>query len=74
MMMCSKCNQRPAVVFVSQSSDAQKTEGYCWCAPRSLELKPVNDLMEKMGITEEMMESMESEVRAHEYEHDGAGW
>ena len=62
MMMCSKCNQRPAVVFVSQSSDAQKTEGYCLVCAKELGIKPVNDLMEKMGITEEMMESMESEI------------
>ena len=31
------------------------------CA-KELGIKPVNDLMEKMGITEEMMESMESEI------------
>ncbi len=62
MMMCSKCKKRPAVVFVSQSADAQKTEGYCLVCAKELGIKPVNDLMEKMGITEEMMESMEHEI------------
>lgn len=62
MMMCSKCKKRPAVVFVSQSTDAQKTEGYCLVCAKELGIKPVNDLMEKMGITEEMMESMEHEI------------
>ena len=59
MMMCTRCKKRPAVVFVS---DAQQSQGYCLVCAKELGIKPVNDLMEKMGITEEMMESMESEL------------
>ncbi|MDD5952684.1 MAG: ATP-dependent Clp protease ATP-binding subunit [Oscillospiraceae bacterium] len=61
-MMCSRCHQRPAVVFVSQSNDPSKAQGYCITCARELGIKPVNDLMEKMGISEEMMESMETEM------------
>ena len=60
--MCSRCHQRPAIVFVTNASDTSKTEGYCIQCARELGIKPVNDLMEKMGISEEMMESMESEL------------
>ena len=62
MMMCSRCQKRPAVVFVSQSGDPNKAEGYCITCAKELGIKPVNDLMERMGISEEMMESMESEM------------
>ena len=61
MMMCSRCHKKPAVVFVSQGNDVNKAEGYCISCARELGIKPVNDLMERMGITEEMLESMESE-------------
>lgn len=62
MMMCSKCKQRPAVVFVTQASEEQKTEGYCLVCAKDMGIKPINQLMEQMGITEEMVESMESEI------------
>ncbi len=62
MMMCTRCKKRPAVVFVSGSTNAQQSQGYCLVCAKELGIKPVNDLMEKMGITEEMMESMESEL------------
>ena len=60
--MCTRCKKRPAVVFVSGSTDAHQSQGYCLVCAKELGIKPVNDLMEKMGITEEMMESMESEL------------
>lgn len=62
MIMCTRCKKRPAVVFVSGATDAQQSQGYCLVCAKELGIKPVNDLMEKMGITEEMMESMESEL------------
>ena len=61
-MMRTCCKKEPAVVFVSGSTDAQQSQGYCLVCAKELGIKPVNDLMEKMGITEEMMESMESEL------------
>ena len=59
MMMCSRCHKRPAVVFISPTVNAQETKGLCLVCAKELGIKPVNDLMEKMGITEEQMEAME---------------
>ena len=59
--MCSRCHKRPAVVFISPTVNAQETKGLCLVCAKELGIKPVNDLMEKMGITEEQMEAMESE-------------
>ena len=58
MMMCSRCKKRPAVVYVSQSNDMRNTQGYCLVCAKELGIKPVNDIMEKMGITEEQLEAM----------------
>ena len=59
--MCSRCHKRPAVVFISPTVNAQESKGLCLVCAKELGIKPVNDLMEKMGITEEQMEAMESE-------------
>ena len=58
MMMCTRCKKRPAVVFVSPSTDMSATQGYCLVCAKELGIKPVNDIMEKMGITEEQLEAM----------------
>ncbi len=58
MMMCSRCKKRPAVVYVSQSNDMRHTQGYCLVCAKELGIKPVNDIMEKMGITEDQLEAM----------------
>ena len=57
-MMCTRCKKRPAVVFVSPSTDMNATQGYCLVCAKELGIKPVNDIMEKMGITEEQLEAM----------------
>ena len=53
MMMCTRCHRRPAVVFVSQSVDGRNTQGLCVLCAKEVGIKPVNDLMEKMGISDE---------------------
>lgn len=60
--MCSRCHKRPAVVFISPTVNSRESQGLCLVCAKELGIKPVNDLMEKMGITEEQMEAMESEL------------
>ena len=62
MMMCSRCHKRPAVVFISPAADSKESRGLCLVCAKELGIKPVNDLLEKMGITEDQMEAMESEL------------
>ena len=61
-MLCSRCHKRPAVVFIASSVDSSQSQGLCLVCAKELGIKPVNDLMEKMGITDEQMEAMESEL------------
>lgn len=74
-MICSRCKTRPAVVFVASSADAKDTRGYCLKCAKELGIKPINDLMSQMGITEEQLESMEDQITEMmgELDPDGDG-
>ena len=63
IMLCSRCKKRQAVVFIAKT-DGQKTEneGLCLICTKELNLKPVSDLMDKMGITDDDLESMEEQL------------
>ncbi|MFI3325125.1 MAG: ATP-dependent Clp protease ATP-binding subunit [Clostridia bacterium] len=58
-MMCSRCKKRPAIVFISQPNNPNSTDGLCLVCAKELGIKPVNDIMSKMGITDDMIESLE---------------
>ena len=60
-MLCSKCNKRPAVVFVSDSS-GNNQKGYCLSCANELNIKPIKDIMKTMGITEEQLENMQESM------------
>ena len=62
MMMCSKCGKRPAVVYVSTSASDSDTKGYCLVCAKEMGIKPVTDIMEKMGISEEDLTNMQSQM------------
>ncbi|MBQ7353619.1 MAG: ATP-dependent Clp protease ATP-binding subunit [Clostridia bacterium] len=58
--MCARCKKRPATVYIMKlENNVQKQEGLCLVCAKELGIKPVNDMMTKMGITEEELENME---------------
>ena len=62
-MLCTRCGKRPAVVFVSNnnSKDAP-TAGYCLTCAKELGIKPVEDLISKMGISDEDLENVQDQM------------
>ena len=59
MKLCSKCNQRPAVVFLSDPMNANSEPvGYCLSCAKELGIKQVDNMLEKMNITDEDIEMM----------------
>lgn len=62
MMLCSKCKKRPAVVFVSNSADSSDSVGYCLTCAREAGIKPVTDIMNKMGISDEDIDMMQNQM------------
>ena len=61
--ICSRCKKNPAVVFITKIEAGQtKSEGLCLKCARELHIKPVDDLMNRMGITDEDLDSMAEEM------------
>lgn len=61
-MLCLRCNKRPAVVFVSETASADSTKGYCMKCAKELGIKPVTNLIEQMGISDEEFEQMQDQM------------
>ncbi len=63
-MLCSRCGKRTAVVFVSTNKDDSTPVGYCLTCAKELGIKPVDDLLKKMGVSEEDLAAMEDQMGA----------
>jgi len=63
MQMCSRCHKRIAVVFITKMENgAQAHEGLCLQCARQIGIKPVDDLLAKMGISEEDIDHVSQDV------------
>lgn len=62
--LCTKCKKRPAMVFVQRMDGAGnvQNEGYCLACAKELGIKPVTDMLEKMGIDEEQLDMLNDEM------------
>ena len=59
MKLCSKCKKRPAVVFMSDMSNPNaEPNGLCLVCAKELGIKPVDDMLKKMNISDEDIEQM----------------
>ena len=61
-MICSRCQKRPAVVFVSSNKDDQQPRGYCLMCAKELGIKPVEDIINKMGISPDDLEAVQEQM------------
>ncbi|MCQ2414124.1 MAG: ATP-dependent Clp protease ATP-binding subunit [Clostridia bacterium] len=60
---CARCNKRPAVVFITRLENGKQiNEGLCLVCARELNIKPIDDMLKKMGVSPEDIESMAGEV------------
>lgn len=62
MKLCYKCKSRPAVVFIQEMNAAtnEKSEpkGLCLLCAKEAGIKPINDMLSKMNITDEDIEQL----------------
>ncbi len=62
MKLCSKCKKRPAVVFLSNPATPNaEPEGLCLVCAKSLGIKPVDDMLKSMNMTDEDIEMMSNQ-------------
>ncbi len=58
-LICSRCKKRPAVIFVSRiDGDKTTQEGFCLKCAMELNIGPVKQMMQNMGITEDDLDSV----------------
>ena len=61
--MCSKCHKRIAMVFMTKIENGESVqEGLCIKCAKSLGIKPVDDMLAKIGITEEDIDRMSGDI------------
>ena len=61
--LCSKCKKNVAVVFISKLENGKTVnEGLCLKCAKEIGLPQVNDLMNRMGITDEDLDTITSEM------------
>jgi len=63
MIMCSSCNKRPAVVFItSVQGGEKKNEGLCLSCARKRDIPQVAEYMNKLGITDEELDQLSDQM------------
>ena len=61
--LCSRCHKNVAVIFIQKlEGGATKSEGLCLKCAKEMGIKPVEDMMQKMGITDEDLEGLTNEM------------
>ncbi len=62
-MLCSRCHKNPAVFFISKvEGDKTTNEGLCIKCAMELNIGPVKQIMQQMGITEDEMEEVSAQM------------
>jgi len=61
--LCSKCNKNVAVIFITKiENGTTKNEGLCLKCAKEMGLKPVDDMMKQIGLSEEDLEGITDEM------------
>ena len=61
--MCARCGKRPAVVFVQKmEGDEVKPEGYCIQCARDLNIGPIKQMIDKLGISDEELDAASEQM------------
>ena len=66
MPMCSRCGKNVAVVFITKidQNNNSTQEGLCLKCAKEMGLKPIDNLMEQMGITDADLDALAGEISA----------
>ena len=61
--LCARCHKNMAVVFINRIENGQShQEGLCLKCARELHIKPIDDIISKMGINDEDLDGLSSEM------------
>ncbi len=61
--LCSRCGKNVAVIFITKLENGQaRNEGLCLKCARELHIKPVDDIINRMGIPDEELEGLAGDM------------
>ncbi len=61
--ICSRCKKNVAVIFVTKIENGNTvSDGFCLKCAREMGLKPVDDMINRMGLSEEDLEGLSNEM------------
>ena len=61
--LCSNCKKNVAVIFITKIEGGKTVnEGLCLKCAKQLGIKPVDDIMKRMGVTDEDLENLTDEM------------
>ncbi|MCD8334855.1 MAG: ATP-dependent Clp protease ATP-binding subunit [Clostridiales bacterium] len=61
--LCSKCHKNVAVVFITKiENNESKNEGLCLKCAKELGIKPVDDMIKRLGISDDDLDGLTSEM------------
>ena len=61
--ICARCKKNVAVIFITKIENGVSTnEGLCLKCAKELNIKPVDDIMKKWGISEEDLDNISNEM------------
>ena len=70
MPMCSRCGKNVAVIFITKmdpnNKDGATQEGLCLKCARQLGIKPLDQMMEQMGLNDDTIDMLSSEINSLE--------
>ena len=63
--ICIRCKKRPASVFVTRTEEGKTiNEGFCFVCASEMGVKPIDNMLKQMGMSDEVIESMSGELEA----------
>ena len=73
-MLCERCKKRPAMIYMQVTENGEtKSKGYCLTCAKELGIKPVDDMLKQMGISDKDLQAMEEQMESFMEANDGNG-
>ena len=61
--ICARCKKNVAVIFITKiEGNNTKNEGLCLKCAREMHIKPVDDIISKMGLSDEDLDSLQGDM------------
>ena len=61
--LCARCKKNPAVIFITRIENGVSTnEGLCLKCAKEMNIKPVDDIIKKMGLSDEDLDGLSNEM------------